>query len=112
MGNRWLKRTLVQAALALVPLVLASSVGFRLPIHRVCTVGGSSAVFVYRTAALGVGYVGSAKGRPCHESIYESFRKASMSRSMAPAGMPAQLARVASPVTVLGNRPNRYFKVY
>ena len=101
---------LVQIVLALVLLLSRFTFGFSAPLDRI-TAGAPEGVH-YRNAAPGVSYVGSAQCSTCHRSIYESFRKTSMGRSMAPADTPADLMRVPLPVTVFDGRSNLYFTVY
>jgi Tetratricopeptide repeat len=66
---------------------------------------------VHRRVADSIGYVGSRTCEQCHRSVYESFSKTNMGRSISPV-TPEILARVPASATVLDSKHNRHFSAF
>jgi hypothetical protein len=67
---------------------------------------------VYRNTPPGVGYVGSQVCGGCHASVYQSYVKTDMGRSMSLPEHPDELARIPSRVTIHDAKLNRYFETF
>jgi len=78
-------------------------------VHGVCR---DAPTVVYRNTSLNVGYVGSQVCGECHASIYETYRKTDMGRSMSLPDHPDELARIPSRVTIHDAKLNRYFETF
>ena len=57
-------------------------------------------------------YVGSNTCAGCHASIYQSFRRTAMGRSLVPAADPSQVQLAPEPVTVTHPRFPRTLRVW
>jgi hypothetical protein len=66
----------------------------------------------FRNTTKEAAYVGSKVCAGCHSSVYESYAKTGMGRSMASASSPAELAKIPTPVTLRNENLNRHFSVY
>ncbi len=64
-----------------------------------------------RSSLADAGYVGSAVCSKCHPSIYESFLRTAMGRSMLEV-RPAPLERIPTSANILHTKINRYFETY
>ena len=67
---------------------------------------------VYRNTSLSVGYVGSKVCEECHASIYETYLKTDMGRSMSLPDHPDELARIPSRIIIHDTKLNRYFETF
>jgi hypothetical protein len=76
--------------------------------------GSAQPASVFRNTDSSVAYVGSktCTVSGCHEEIGRSYPETPMGHSMAPANSPAELARVAQPVTFFNEKNNRTYQVY
>ena len=106
-----MRRPTVRLGLMTVLLLWANTVGFGAQVDQARNVPERPPDPPYRNVSPGVAYVGSAKCGTCHISIYESFRKTGMGRSMSSADTPGELARVRSPVTIFDHNSNLHFDV-
>ncbi|HWY52921.1 MAG TPA: hypothetical protein VNZ03_00555 [Terriglobales bacterium] len=64
-----------------------------------------------QNSAANAGYVGSRTCAKCHSSIYESFSRTDMGRSMSEIN-PSLLERMPTSASVFDSRLNRHFEVY
>ncbi|HEV2382961.1 MAG TPA: hypothetical protein VG206_24610 [Terriglobia bacterium] len=71
-----------------------------------------TASVAYRNTAPGVKYVGSQVCGGCHASIYQTYLKTDMGRSMSLPADPDELARIPSRVTIHDAKLNRYFETF
>jgi hypothetical protein len=76
--------------------------------------GKSANGVLFRNMDSSVGYVGSKScgEAGCHAEIYREYFPSPHGRQMAPANIPADLARVAKPMVVFNPKNNRYYTVY
>jgi hypothetical protein len=68
-------------------------------------------VSAQQNASADAGYVGSRACAKCHPSIYESFSRTDMARSMSEI-TPALLERIPAPASIFDPKLNRHFEVY
>ena len=90
---------------ALVLVLLGGSV----PI--LCSVRTKAAGTSVPTAQASSGYVGSRACAKCHASIYESFSRTDMGRSMAEI-TPALLDEIPTSATIFDSKLNRHYEIY
>ena len=69
---------------------------------------------VFRNIDPSVAYVGSkaCASAGCHQEISRDYPATPMGHSMAPANLPAELARVPHPVTVFNEKNGRYYVAF
>lgn len=107
-GLRWLavRRFVTRGVGLLIALSIASiAAGHAKPEKK------ASATPHYLNTAPGVKYVGSGTCWYCHYSIYQSFRKTAMGRSMTLPNNPRNLSKVPHPITVHDQTFNRTFEI-
>ena len=91
---------------AAMVIILAAGVLFALAFR-----GGGPVALAAQNPATGEGYVGSEVCAKCHPSIYESYSKTDMGRSMSSI-TPALLRQLPVSASVFDSRLNRHFEVF
>jgi hypothetical protein len=69
-------------------------------------------VLAYRNTVPGVAYVGSNTCARCHSTIFRSYARTRMGRSMTFPGQRPELEKISTPVTVFDQNSDRYFQIW